>query len=291
MIDKKKVLHVAVEQMKTTVEDTGRISGLLAIPRISRNGRFYLPEELEKANGLTVPVFWDHRDTETPIGSVNLKYDPDNMTVTYEGTVTQATIDTIKAIGKVYTSLGATYENDPNDEGQHVCGNQACYFVPRGLTWKEMSLVTDAGIPETTVILNEKCVKCRDNKIKENNKHGHVFLHGNKPKLLIECDCEIGKPDDHRHSFYLQDGTQIYTSGPISYTPASIGSDPVIVPKTVKNPYDEKDKLIVGDPDPTPPKPLEVQVVGSIENYEEIAKELGILQERLKKIVLFQNNQ
>ena len=41
------------------------ISGVLAIPTVSRNGNFYLPQELKRQHGKRIPVYLDHEDLET----------------------------------------------------------------------------------------------------------------------------------------------------------------------------------------------------------------------------------
>ena len=74
-----------------------RLQGILAIPRISRNGNLYLPEELARADNKTIPVLWNHqgspRDAGQPIsqsdiiGTMRLSWDPDLMQLKYEAEV------------------------------------------------------------------------------------------------------------------------------------------------------------------------------------------------------------
>jgi len=95
--------------------ESKRLQGILAIPRISRNGNLYLPEELARADGRTIPVLWNYqgspRDASQPvsqsdiIGTMRLSWDPDLMQLKYE-----AEVD--KELPKIplHTSLGAFFE-------------------------------------------------------------------------------------------------------------------------------------------------------------------------------------
>ena len=86
--------------------------------------------------------------------------------------------------------------------------------------------------------------------------HKH-FINGEVTK---DCDCDCPKlPDNHRHTFYLEDGTQIYTTPPVFYAPQAEYNS-VIVPEGV-DPYREPNEVIVGDPRPNKPEPMEVKVV------------------------------
>lgn len=147
----------------TSAKEKKRIAGILAIPRISRNGNLYLPEELEKAHGRTVPVLWNHegspKSASEPvrqsdvIGAMRLFWDSDLMQLKYE-----AEVDRDLPEIPLHTSLGAFFERE-----DHVCGNTRCYSVPRGLRFVEASLTPTPGIPETTVKILENfaCRQCR----------------------------------------------------------------------------------------------------------------------------------
>jgi hypothetical protein len=138
------------------------LHGILAIPRISRNGNLCLPEELACADGMTVPVLWDHHGSPKDagqqirqsniIGTMRLSWDPNLMQLKYE-----AEVDRELPKIPLYTSLGAFFERQ-----DHVCGNAKCYAVPRGLRFVEASLTPTPGIPETTVNILENfaCRQC-----------------------------------------------------------------------------------------------------------------------------------
>tara|TARA_R100000808_G_scaffold2373_1_gene9516 strand:- start:3396 stop:5273 length:1878 start_codon:yes stop_codon:yes gene_type:complete len=125
-----------------------KITGLLALPRISRNGNFYYPEELAKADGKTVPLRWNHiQDNEGIIGTAKLSYDQDKMQINYEATVDNEGVEQQLVNKEFKVSLGA----EPQKE-EKICHDEGkCYNVPLGLDFKEMSIVETPGIPEATL--------------------------------------------------------------------------------------------------------------------------------------------
>ncbi|MBI2184224.1 MAG: hypothetical protein HYU39_04610 [Thaumarchaeota archaeon] len=121
----------------TCIINERHVSGVLAIPRVSRNGFLYLPDELAKADGRSIPVYLEHDYSREPVGLAKLTWDPDLWQLRYEGEV----VDSVPL--PRHTSLGAEYEFEERIDG---------YVVPRGLDFYEMSLVVDPGIPETSVV-------------------------------------------------------------------------------------------------------------------------------------------
>jgi hypothetical protein len=124
-----------------------RISGTLAIPRVSRNNRLYLPRELEvavrKLEGKEIPVFWEHVSARNAIGKARLFWNPDKMEVMYEAIITDPEAEQKIRSGIPFrVSLGADYERIDIIDGVEV---------PRNLFFKEISLVAVPGIPETNV--------------------------------------------------------------------------------------------------------------------------------------------
>lgn len=153
----------------TSAKESKRLQGILAIPRISRNGNLYLPEELARADGRTIPVLWNHqgspRDASQPIsqsdiiGTMRLSWDPDLMQLKYE-----AEVDRELPNIPLHASLGAFFQRQ-----DHVCGSSKCYAVPRDLQFVEASLTPTPGIPETTVNIleNFSCRQCRHSSLTE----------------------------------------------------------------------------------------------------------------------------
>lgn len=144
---------------KNGVTESATIQGIALAPRISRNGNLYLPSEMERADGLTVPLKYEHQP-DTKVGSITYEYDKDMMQLKYRGTVTdQATINELKKI-QHFVSIGADVNRTEN-----ICDDKNCFSVPRGLQFEELSLVKTAGVPETTLDLVESF------RIKEETKH------------------------------------------------------------------------------------------------------------------------
>ena len=56
------------------------ISGILAFPRLSRNGVFYWPQELAKFNGIEVPLRFNHIKTpDGVVGTSKLSFNEDKI--------------------------------------------------------------------------------------------------------------------------------------------------------------------------------------------------------------------
>jgi len=62
------MIKLIVESV-SEVSETAKITGIALVPRISRNGNLYTKSEMEKADGVTVPLNWEH-DSSKIIGSV-----------------------------------------------------------------------------------------------------------------------------------------------------------------------------------------------------------------------------
>ena len=175
-----------------------KITGLLALPRVSRNGNFYFPEELAKADGKTVPLRWNHiQDNEGIIGTARLIYDKDKMQINYEATVENEAIEAQLGNKEFKVSLGA----EPQSEEQicHEEGN--CYNVPLGLKFKEMSIVETPGIPEATLdvieyfttesVKFEDCCKdcdCDDENTSDNTSNKEINNMAEETETKVTVD-------------------------------------------------------------------------------------------------------
>lgn len=122
------------------------IRGVLAIPRVSRNNRLYLPSELEAAvrrlDGKTIPVFWEHISALNAIGRAKLSWNPELMQVEYEAEILDPEAEKKVKAAPLRVSLGADYERIDHLDGVDVV---------RNLLFKELSLVAVPGIPEASV--------------------------------------------------------------------------------------------------------------------------------------------
>jgi len=153
-----------------------KIKGTLAYAGVSLNNRLYLPEELAKGDGMTVPLILNHASTagaeeemgrlpekfrsglqqglEMKVGEVTLNWQPDDLTLYYEGTVDDEFF--IKEIddAEMAVSLGLYYDSD----SPQICDTD-CYTVLKGAEFHEVSLVYHAGFPVATIEAVESSVK------------------------------------------------------------------------------------------------------------------------------------
>jgi len=153
-----------------------KIKGTLAYAGVSLNNRLYLPEELQKGDGMTVPLILNHASTagaegelyrlpekfrngldkglEMKIGEVKLNWQPDELTLYYEGVVDDEFF--IKEIddADMAVSLGLYYDSD----SPQICDRE-CYTMIKGAEFHEVSLVYHAGFPIATIESVEALVK------------------------------------------------------------------------------------------------------------------------------------
>ena len=153
-----------------------KIKGTLAYAGVSLNNRLYLPEELQKGDGMTVPLILNHASTagaegelyrlpekfrngldkglEMKVGEVKLNWQPDELTLYYEGTVDDEFF--IKEIddADMAVSLGLYYDSD----SPQICDRE-CYTMIKGAEFHEVSLVYHAGFPIATIEAVESFVR------------------------------------------------------------------------------------------------------------------------------------
>ncbi len=162
-----------------TVTRQGRkIKGTLAYAGVSLNDRIYLPEELEKGDGLTLPLLLNHssiagaedeldrlddkmlealyNEEDYEVGEVTLTWDPEKLTLFYTGVVEneffQKEIDDMD----MAVSLGIYYDSD----SPRIC-DVNCYTLIKGAEFREVSLVYHAGFPIATIEAVEAQLKKR----------------------------------------------------------------------------------------------------------------------------------
>lgn len=126
------------------------IEGIAAIPRFSMNKRYYPARELAKLDGKTVPILWMHEGTpenvgdkipeDKIIGEATVYWREDLQQLWYQGKVEEEYSWTVQLAKGV--SMGAHYTRD--------------LLFSTNLILEEISLVIDAGIPETTVKVVEE---------------------------------------------------------------------------------------------------------------------------------------
>ena len=141
-------MHLIIESV-VTLEGV-RISGLALMPRISRNGNLYTPNEMARADNKTVPLDWNH-DKKQQIGQVTFHYDPELTQLRYEGMVTDDAVAKILRNKKMFVSIEADVESIKD-----VCDTRTCYRMPLGLEFTGLGIVETPGIPESTLNIIEK---------------------------------------------------------------------------------------------------------------------------------------
>jgi hypothetical protein len=142
-----------------------KIEGIAAIPRVSLNGRLYLPDDLARLHETIVPLLWAHQGTpervgeSVPsnkiIGKATVTWDSEKMQLKYAGEV-YPEYKQLLEIKELGVSIGAHYVP------KMVCGVGACYEMATNLILEEISLTPSPGMPETSVKLIEstEMAKC-----------------------------------------------------------------------------------------------------------------------------------
>lgn len=134
------------------VDESAKISGIAAIPRISRNNRLYLKSELEKVDKKKVPLNWEH--TDRIIGEVTFHYEPTLEQLTYDGVITDSQIAQEAKTKTMHTSIQAS----ATEVRSQCFTNSDCMDIPMGLYDWQLALTSSPGIPETSVGVYEKFV-------------------------------------------------------------------------------------------------------------------------------------
>lgn len=132
------------------VEESTRIEGVLATPRISRNGVLYYPDQLAKQSGKTIPIDLEHNHEHT-IGTAKLSWNARLQRLEYSGRIEDPSLESqLKAGQEYHTSLEGVCKSE------EICSEDACYTAcSENLDIDRMALVLEPGIPETTVNVAE----------------------------------------------------------------------------------------------------------------------------------------
>lgn len=134
-----------------------RISGLAIMPRVSRNGIFYWPQELAKFDGLEVPLRWNHDQSEEGIiGKAKFKFDTEKNQVRYEAEITDPKFQKYVDEHNFQVSIGAEVSRE-----SQICHpeGKGCFQAPVLTAPKELSIVETPGIPESTLTIIENSVQ------------------------------------------------------------------------------------------------------------------------------------
>lgn len=165
----------------TQVSEKAKIHGVALIPRISRNNNLYTKAELERFDGVQVPLNWEH-DPNKRIGTATFHYNPSLETVYYEGEITDEGAASLARNKTLFTSIEAS----PTEMKEICNGASDCFSMPFGLKPEGLALTETPGVPETSVHVIENYIKecshhhehekgkqyVADSKANEVNTHG-----------------------------------------------------------------------------------------------------------------------
>ena len=177
-LEKKHGKEVAFMFGKITAIEGKKIKGTLAYAGVSHNNRLYLPEELQKGDEMNLPMIFNHASPDGAefelsrlpneiresilnhehirVGEVKLHWDPENLTLFYEGEVNDEFFASEIDQGLMSVSLGMLFDADSPE----IC-DQECYTAVKGAEFTEVSLVYHPGFPIATIESNEKRLKKR----------------------------------------------------------------------------------------------------------------------------------
>jgi len=165
-----------------TINKNGKkIKGLLAYAGVSLNNRIYLPEELAKGHGKTLPLLLNHSNEagaeeeldrldeemrdhlsngkDFQIGWVTLRWEPEELTLYYEGVIEHEFFQKEVDDADMAVSLGIWYDSD----SPQVC-DEECYTMIRGAEFREVSLVYHPGFPIATIEAVEVALRVKAKK-------------------------------------------------------------------------------------------------------------------------------
>jgi hypothetical protein len=186
-----------------------KIKGTLAYAGVSLNDRIYLPETLAKGHGKTLPLLLNHSSTagaeqelhrlseeildhlenerDFQVGEVTLTWDPDKLTLFYEGVIDNEFFQNEVDEMDMAVSLGIYYDSN----SPRVC-DENCYTLIKGAEFREVSLVYHAGFPIATIEAVEAELKRNALRAMEDNLEGARHQMHNDVKRLNNQDVRHG---------------------------------------------------------------------------------------------------
>jgi hypothetical protein len=141
---------------KTQLKPQLKIRGVAIKAGMSRNWNVWLEEELKAAAQSLIgqPIYLEHVDVANAVGKVTgAWWDPEQKAILYEGEIYDDEVANKIRAGLIqHVSIGADYEVLEPVDGQ----------IPRGLQFRELSLVAAPGIPEANVQVLERLFERMD---------------------------------------------------------------------------------------------------------------------------------
>jgi len=214
--------------LPTINKDGKKIKGILAYAGVSLNNRIYLPEELAKGDGKTLPLLLNHSNEagaeeeldrldeemrdhlangkDYQIGWVTLRWEPEELTLYYEGVIENEFFQKEVNDADMAVSLGIWYDSD----SPQVC-DEECYTMIRGAEFREVSLVYHPGFPIATIeavevaIKNKAVKQIADENWRDNisfNSNGTADLDITDIRNITFTDPSIGQFAQHTTSAF-----------------------------------------------------------------------------------------
>ena len=177
-----------------------KIRGIAIKVTKSRNGNVYVEDELKKAVETLKgkPVYIEHVNVNNAIGKVvNAWWDDKIKGIFYEAEIYDEEVKKKIMLGLIkHVSIGADYEIlDVSSKGE----------IPRGLRFRELSLVAVPGIPETNIEVLEKL----EAKILESVKKDSLKIPEQK-KEFAKTEERMGKEEKEKWIKKLKDRSRKY---------------------------------------------------------------------------------
>ncbi|MGP3667616.1 MAG: hypothetical protein ACKD6N_03510 [Candidatus Bathyarchaeota archaeon] len=191
---------------KTQIQPVLRIRGIAVKAGVSRNYNVYIEEELKKAVQSLVgqPVYIEHVSADKAVGKVvNAWWDDKEKAIMYEAEIYDDEVANKIKTGLIqHVSIAANYELIEPVNGR----------IPRGLGFKELSLVAVPGVPETNIQVLEKLFE-KVNTYKTGKEVDKKLENQVKEKVVKHTRNYDKAPEDTEWSFTADDGNFILDKG------------------------------------------------------------------------------
>jgi len=188
-------MKVVIESMATLKGKT--LEGIALSPTVSLNGNIYAIEEIEKIQGLNIPLIADWEHTAERVGSVI--YEKQGHNVHYK--INMESEDRMKELVESNGVYRVSIEADVNNVVES-CSRIRCYNLLEGITLSGIGVTKHPGVQSTTMniiessqewpVIKEKCTKCtaliKENEEIELLRADVKLLQEQLEKSIPKCD-------------------------------------------------------------------------------------------------------
>jgi hypothetical protein len=187
-----KLLIESVAQLKGKT-----LEGVALSPTVSLNGNIYSIEEIERIQGLNIPLIADWEHTDERVGSV--VYELKGSTVFYK--ITMESESRMKELVDSNGIYRVSIEADVNNVVES-CSKLRCYNLLEGITLSGIGVTKNPGVQSTTLniieskqewpVIEKNCKKCM---IRENDELEALKKENAELKTKLKCEkCGKIKP-------------------------------------------------------------------------------------------------